>query len=73
VVVEVLHLNLLHNVQKIDKMTFTDLKIYTLNSVSLMLSMTAIEPFLKITLLVVSIGYTLHKWMHIGGKKEENN
>jgi hypothetical protein len=54
-------------------MTFTDLKIYTLNSVSLMLSMTAIEPFLKITLLLLSIGYTIHKWMHIGGKKEENN
>lgn len=54
-------------------MTFTDLKIYTLNSVSLMLSMTAIEPFLKITLLLLSIGYTIHKWIQIVGKKEENN
>lgn len=38
-----------------------------------MLSMTAIEPFLRITLVVVTIGYTLHKWFHIGGKKEEKN
>lgn len=38
-----------------------------------MLSMTAIEPFLKITLLLLSIGYTIHKWIQIGGKKEENN
>jgi hypothetical protein len=54
-------------------MTFTDLKIYTLNAVSLMLSMTAIEPFLKITLLLLSIGYTIHKWIQIGSKKQENN
>ena len=54
-------------------MSFTDLKLYTLNAVSLMISMTAIEPFLKITLLLLSIGYTIHKWIQIGGKKEENN
>ena len=65
------HLLLLHNVQKIDKMSFTDLKLYTLNAVSLMISMTAIEPFLKITLLLVSIGYTIHKWAQVVNKKEE--
>jgi hypothetical protein len=54
-------------------MNFTDLKIYTLNSIALMLSMTAIEPFLKITLLVLSIGYTIHKWIQLGGWKENNN
>lgn len=52
-------------------MTTTDLKIYTLNSLSLMISMTAIEPFLKIVLLIVSIGYTINKWLHIKGKNEE--
>jgi hypothetical protein len=58
-------------VQKIDKMSFTDLKLYTLNAVSLMISMTAIEPFLKITLLLVSIGYTIHKCAQVVNKKEE--
>jgi hypothetical protein len=52
-------------------MNFTDLKLYTLNAVSLMVSMTAIEPFLKITLLLVSIGYTIHKWLQVVNKKEE--
>jgi hypothetical protein len=53
-------------------MTFTGLKLCTLNAVSLMISMTAIEPFLKMTLLLVSIGYTVHKWLQEVNKKKEN-
>jgi hypothetical protein len=34
-----------------------------------MLSMTNIETYLKIALLLVSIGYTLHKWIHLKDNK----
>lgn len=43
-------------------MTGTDLKIYTLNLTSLFISMTAVEPMLKIVLLIASIGYTIQRW-----------
>jgi hypothetical protein len=32
--------------------------------------MTNIETYLKIALLVVSIGYTLHKWIHLKENKD---
>jgi hypothetical protein len=35
-----------------------------------MLSMTNIETYLKITLLLVTIGYTLHKWIHLKQNKD---
>jgi hypothetical protein len=47
----------------------TDARIYLLNGTSLMLSMTNIETYLKIALLLVSIGYTLHKWIHLKQNK----
>jgi hypothetical protein len=47
-----------------------DTRIYLLNGASLVLSMTNIETYLKITLLLVTIGYTLHKWIHL---KENKN
>ncbi len=43
-------------------MTVTDIKLYALNVTSLFISMTAIEPALKIILLVASIGYTIQRW-----------
>lgn len=43
-------------------MSISDLKIYVFNASSLAISMTNIDVFLKLTLLVVSIGYTVHKW-----------
>lgn len=46
-------------------MTSTDLKIYILNAATLSITLTAIEPLLKVTLLIVSIGYTVHKWWNI--------
>jgi hypothetical protein len=42
--------------------TLTELKIYCANITSFTLSLTDIDTFLKITLLSVTIGYTLHKW-----------
>ena len=46
-------------------MNFTDFKIYSLNAASLMISMTNVETYLKIVLLLVSIGYTIHKWSQL--------
>jgi hypothetical protein len=51
-------------------MTTTDLKLYTLNIMSLFISMTAVEPALKIILLVASIGYTIQRWWIMNKTKE---
>jgi len=50
-------------------MSLTDIKIYALNGSSLMISFTNIDVALKLTLLIVSIGYTLHKWYLMTKKK----
>tara|TARA_R100001591_G_scaffold20872_1_gene29686 strand:- start:2021 stop:2161 length:141 start_codon:yes stop_codon:yes gene_type:complete len=43
-----------------------DLKLYMLNASSLALSFTDwIEPILKVLLLSITIGYTIHKWWKI--------
>jgi|TARA_A100001011_G_C13710564_1_gene595367 hypothetical protein len=49
-------------------MDLTDLKIYGINITALSVSMTDIDVFLKIILLSVSIGYTVHKWYMLNGK-----
>lgn len=46
-------------------MDIQDLKIYALNGFSLIMSFTEIEMILKISLLIISIGYTLQKWYEI--------
>ena len=44
-------------------MGLDDLKLYILNALSFSVSMMDwLEPVLKILLLVVTIGYTIHKW-----------
>lgn len=43
-------------------MNFSDIKIYTFNSIAFVMSLSAIETTLKIVLLLASIGYTTHKW-----------
>ena len=43
----------------------TDWKLYALNSVALGLSLTEIELGLKIFLLLLTIGYTIHKWLKL--------
>jgi len=52
-------------------MTLTDLKIYALNFSSLAISMTSIDLILKLTLLVVTIGYTIHKWYLMSKKNNK--
>ena len=49
-------------------MNIGDVKLYALNITALSVSMTNIEDYLKILLLLVSIGYTLSKWV---GLKDE--
>lgn len=46
-----------------------DLKIYIVNTISLLASFSNIEMGLKIILLVASIGYTIDKWYNIHKKK----
>jgi hypothetical protein len=51
-------------------MNLSDLRIYTLNSLTFALSLSSIETALKIILLVASIGYTIHKWyLNVRGDK----
>jgi hypothetical protein len=52
-------------------MTFSDLKVYTLNTMSLMITMTEVEDTLKIILLLASIGYTAQRWYIMNKKNEE--
>ena len=55
-------------------MGITDLKMYALNAVALSMTLTDIEPLLKVILLLLSIGYTLIRiFTHLKGpdKKEE--
>jgi hypothetical protein len=52
-------------------MDLQDLKLYTVNSLSLIISLSNIEMTLKIVLLLASIGYTITKWVEIYTKKKK--
>jgi len=43
-------------------MSISDIKLLIINGVALAVSMTHIEISLKIILLLLTIGYTAHKW-----------
>ena len=49
------------NITMFNKMTLSDLKIYLLNSVALVISFSEIEAVLKIILLLGSIVYTAQR------------
>ena len=51
-------------------MSINDIKILGINSLVLGISMTHIDVILKILLLLVSIGYTVHKWYLMHGKNK---
>ena len=53
-------------------MDVQDLKLYLVNSLSLIISLSNIEMTLKIVLLLASIGYTFTKWVEIYKKKNGN-
>ena len=52
-------------------MDLTDVKVYGLNAVSLMITMTEVEDTLKIILLIASIGYTAQRWYIMNKNQEE--
>jgi len=45
------------------------LKVYIINILTMAVTMTNIEVYLKIILLLVTIGYTLSKWVKIDKNK----
>ena len=51
-------------------MNINDIKILGINSLVLGVSMTEIDIVLKIVLLLVSIGYTIHEWYLMYGKNK---
>ena len=55
-------------------MAIGDLKLYIANTLVMMLTMSDIEIILKILLLLVTIGYTVFKWVSIVKKyRDEKN
>lgn len=50
----------------------SDIKLYLLNIGTLAISMTTVEVILKITLLLVTIGYTASKWLLMYNKKNKD-
>ncbi len=48
----------------------SDIKLYILNALSFGITMMDwLEPVLKILLLIVTIGYTVHRWTILKNKK----
>jgi len=43
-------------------MNNTDLKVYMINTCTMLISMSNLEAMLKIVLLIASIGYTAQRW-----------
>jgi hypothetical protein len=49
---------------------FGDIKLYILNAISFGITMMDwLEPILEILLLLVTIGYTIHKWLNLKKNK----
>ena len=53
------------------KILMEDLKIYMINTTSLLISFSNVEMGLKIVLLIASIGYTISKWIEIYKKRKK--
>jgi len=51
-------------------MSISDIKLLIINGVALAVSMTHIEISLKIILLLVTIGYTVSKWIKLKNDKK---
>tara|TARA_R110002020_G_scaffold430551_1_gene640235 strand:- start:559 stop:711 length:153 start_codon:yes stop_codon:yes gene_type:complete len=50
-------------------MSVSDIKLLSINGLALAISMTHLEVSLKIVLLLVTIGYTISKWVKLKEKK----
>jgi hypothetical protein len=53
-------------------MNIVDLKMVVINISALAISMSQVDTGLKITLLVISIGYTLNKWYYVIKNRRNN-
>ena len=53
-------------------MNIVDLKMVVINTSALAISMSQVDTGLKITLLVISIGYTLNKWYYVIKNRRNN-
>jgi hypothetical protein len=51
-------------------MNLTDIKIYALNGSAFIFSLTQVETVLKITVLSLTIGYTIQKWYLMNKNKK---
>jgi hypothetical protein len=53
-------------------MSISDIKLYAMNASALgVTTFTKLEMGLKIFLLMVTIGYTIHKWIELKKEKDE--
>ena len=52
-------------------MSFGDVKMYALNISSLVISISNVDVGLKIILLLLSIGYTMNKWILLRNEKNK--
>ena len=52
-------------------MSIHDLKLYTINTLTMAVTFTNIEATLKLVLLLASIGYTLQRWYIMNEQKEK--
>jgi len=50
-------------------MSISDIKLLSVNTITLAISMSHIEVGLKVILLLISIGYTISKWVKLKEKK----
>jgi hypothetical protein len=50
--------------------SFGDIKLYTLNTSVLAISLANVDVVLKLTLLSISIGYTVQKWYYLNKNKK---
>ena len=53
-------------------MNIVDIKMVVINISALAISMSQVDTTLKITLLVISIGYTLNKWYYVIRNRRNN-
>jgi len=54
-------------------MSINEIKLYLINGSTLgVTTFTGIEDWLKIILLLITIGYTLTKWVSLNNKNDEN-
>ncbi len=64
---------MIHQKNVENKMTLSDMKLYAMNVGALgVTTFTQIEDGLKVVLLLITIGYTVSKWININKENESN-